>query len=821
MKSTSLDPQITDQINQLLTLGLAAHENGQFEAAEDYYVKILDINPIHGDAHHLLGILFHEKKDFNNALSHLENAIQFAGPIAPFFNSLGNLLSDMQLLHKAREAYQKAIEISIASPLNEDKASLWEYYLNLGTALHSENQFSQAQQNFLLALQLAPNSPEVLNNLGNLYRDQSDFEAAIQHYEKAIALDPGYFAALYNLGSAYQKKQDHTHALKIWNQVIEINPQFAQAYDHIGALYFQQGKTQEAIAYYLKAKEVNPHYARAHFNLGTLYQSLNRMDEALQAYEESHRLDPKNIKCLLSMGGLHQIINQPHQAIQYYEKAYQISPEYSILIKKALTLPIIYQSNEEISQWRSHQWDTLKQIETFLSEPSISPETFSNTSENSKNPLTSDHLDPFLDLGCTNFYLAYQGFNDEAHQALLGKIIQLAYGPSLIPPPLSSSFKPKQEGQYKIGIFSRFLTKDHTITLLYQGLIHQLPRDKFEIVYFTLNKAEDVSVHFPLHPSDQLVELSLNSLSENHTLIQAQQLDLLYYLDLGMDPLSYYLAFSRLAPVQCTSWGHPSTSGIPTIDYFITQEDIDPVPQSDIHYTEKLVRFRHLNIFYSPPKALSSDDSTLAKRENFGFSMEDHLYICAQSLFKIHPDFDQILQGILDTDPKAQILFLHGFNSSWGEALKKRWAKSVPVHHQRIHILTRLDHQGFIAFQTVADVLLDSFPFAGGNTTLEALGYGIPVVTLNNPQARGRVSLAIYKQMNVLDCIAENFEEYIAIAVKLATESEYRLQISQKIVAAHSKIFETKAPVQELTTFFCQAIQEAQNTLDSTESVEN
>ncbi|MBY0403719.1 MAG: hypothetical protein K2X66_07450 [Cyanobacteria bacterium] len=657
-------------------------------------------------------------------------------------------------------------------------------YITLGKLLNEEGAYSESLEWGLKALfNEHTQSQDIYLNLAEACEGVFNEFEAFNYYQEAYLIAPNHFTNLLKIAEGYEKRL----------------------------------KTQKAIEFYTKASEHPESASCPHIfqKLGQLYTKEGTPEKAILAYQTYLKFHPTDLNILNHLAILSLRLNQPEQAVECYEKAYQASGFLCFLIKKALTLPIIYQSHEEISQWRSHQWDTLKQIENLLLESSKSNGTKHSLSSDSKTTLCSGLLDPLHEVGCTNFYLAYQGFNDEAHQSLLGKIIQLTYlpfnAPHLLSPPTSPSFNPQKEGRYKIGILSRFLTKDHTITLLYQGLIHQLPREKFEVVYFTLLEAGVSSPPFPMHPNDQLVGLSPHSLSENQALIQAQELDLLYYLDLGMDPLSYYLAYTRLAPVQCTTWGHPSTSGIPTIDYFITQDDIDPPPQSDLHYSEKLVRFRHLNIFYPPPKALSPEGSTLAKREHYGFTMEDHLYICAQSLFKIHPDFDQVLKGILEADPKAQILFLQGPNPSWGEALKKRWQKTIPNHHQRIHLLPRLDHQGFIEFQTMADVLLDTFPFAGGNTTLEALSYGIPVVTLNNHFARGRVSLAIYKQMEVLDCIAENFEEYIAIAVKLTNDKHFRLKLSQKIKSAHHKLFETIAPVQELSDFFSHVILQSKN----------
>ena len=109
-----------------------------------------------------------------------------------------------------------------------------------------------------------------------------------------------------------------------------------------------------------------------------------------------------------------------------------------------------------------------------------------------------------------------------------------------------------------------------------------------------------------------------------------------------MEPITYTLAFSRLAPVQCVTWGHPVTTGIPTIDYFISSEALES-EESDQHYTERLVRLKTPAIYYYRPETPTS----LKDRAAFGLPESGALYMCPQSLFKLHPSFDEILAGTL------------------------------------------------------------------------------------------------------------------------------------------------------------------------------
>ncbi|MBY0403721.1 MAG: tetratricopeptide repeat protein [Cyanobacteria bacterium] len=794
MESTFLEPQIIEQINQLLTLGLSAHEDGQFEEAEKCYLKILEKNPNHGDAHHLLGVLCHEKKAFEKALTHLETAIQLSGVIAPFYNSLGNLLTDMQEVQKAQEAYQKAIEICIHSPLEEDKASLWEYYLNLGTAYHYLKLYPEAQKTFLQALELAPSSPELFNNLGNLYRDQSDFEAAILNYENAIALDPGYFVALYNLGGVYQKSQDIPNALKIWHQIIAITPQFAQAYDYIGTLYFQQGQTQDAIDYYLKAQAVNPNYARAYLNLGTLYQSLSKMDEALKAYEKALAIEPQNIKCLLSLGSLYHIINQPEQAIQQYEKAYEISGEDSILCKIALTLPIFYDTQESLHAWRDHHIEKTKALWEKAKAGNLSL----------PNPL--------IDVGLTNFYLTYQGLNDKDIQIQWGEIYSWCLEKEEKKREESSS-KPfplrtrNTKEKIRLGIVSRFMRKNHTIGKILKGLVDHFPRQDFEITLLGLEDALLQKNHLMPHPHEQYIGLPMDQLEKAKEQILKSQQDILFYTDIGMEPTSYHLAMKRMAPVQCTFWGHPVTTGIPTMDYFLSNPGLELSPtESEAlqewpqdHYSEKLILLNYLPCYFELPP----HPQKITTKEQFLLNPHKHHYVCPQSHYKFHPDFDSLLKGILEADPLAEIVMIHGNYHHYVNGLRRRWAQIMDEKTMnRILFLNSLNYEDFLDLQVLADVLIDPIHYGGGNTSYEGLAFGTPIVTWPQKFLKNRIAHALYQQMGVTDCIVNSQESYIQKAVEIASNPEYRQSLKEKILKKRPQIYEDIRGISDMAEFF-------------------
>jgi predicted O-linked N-acetylglucosamine transferase (SPINDLY family) len=251
--------------------------------------------------------------------------------------------------------------------------------------------------------------------------------------------------------------------------------------------------------------------------------------------------------------------------------------------------------------------------------------------------------------------------------------------------------------------------------------------------------------------------------------------------------------------VQCASFGHPETTGVPSIDHYISTELWEPEDGAD-HYSEKLVCLKDVAsvaYYYKPDMP-----RTLKPRGHFSLSDEDHLYICPQALFKLHPEFDYILGGILRGDPAGRIVLVDGKYPHWSEVLQRRLEKTLPDVVDRIQFLPKQRSIDFINLIAVSDVMLDTIHFCGFNTTLEAIAAGVPVVTLPGRFMRGRHTAAFYRKMDIPECIADDRDDYIRKAIQLGTDRAYRDTISEKIRQSSELIWEEAAVVREFERVF-------------------
>jgi protein O-GlcNAc transferase len=267
--------------------------------------------------------------------------------------------------------------------------------------------------------------------------------------------------------------------------------------------------------------------------------------------------------------------------------------------------------------------------------------------------------------------------------------------------------------------------------------------------------------------------------------IEKLNLDYLVYCEIGMHNFFYLLAFMKLARIQLNTWGHSDSSGIDTIDYFMSSK-LYEIDTADNHYSEKLVKLNSLCTCYINPISKYKIDD-FKDRYFFGFSNLSNIYICPQSIFKLLPDFDEYLLDILDNDPNA-VLILQDAITGKKDKIIKRFEK-YNKNLSRLHFIGTLPHFIYMNYIYISDVMLDPYPFGGCNSSLEALSMYKPVITRPSNMINGRFTYGFYKKMNVLDLVCDNKDDYVQKAIKVVNDKEYRKIIIDKIKENNSILY--------------------------------
>jgi predicted O-linked N-acetylglucosamine transferase (SPINDLY family) len=212
------------------------------------------------------------------------------------------------------------------------------------------------------------------------------------------------------------------------------------------------------------------------------------------------------------------------------------------------------------------------------------------------------------------------------------------------------------------------------------------------------------------------------------------------------------------------------------------------------HYTERLALLDSLPTCYARPQAPWPQ----TPRETWGLAADQHVYFCAQNLLKVHPDFDLVLAEILRRDGAGVAVLTAGRHAYRGELLKRRWEATIPDVLDRVRILPGLVERDYLSLIATADVSLDTLHYGGVNTTYDALSLGTPVVTLPGRFQRGRYTCAVYRRLGISDCVAGSTDNYIELAVRIASEPDYRRELRQRILAASDVLFDDPKPALEL-----------------------
>jgi protein O-GlcNAc transferase len=656
--------------------------------------------------------------------------------------------------------------------------SMLDDYLNMGLAHLQSGQLGDAEQAFRAILNQEPLHAPAMLYLGIVVSSMGRHGEAIDWMTRASYLNP-HPGFLLNLAQAYRQAGQMREAVATYERALQLDPTLPDAHEAFATLLLKQKRPADAVARLREALRLNPHRASAHNLLGSALCEMHQYEEGIASFREALKLQPNFAEARYNLGVAYGDVGKLDDAFASLDRAANDFPYGGHKLKAAFFLPDIMLSEAAIQKTRTR---LTQQLEQLL-----------------KTDFVIREPEPERTLDWLPFFLAYHGENDRDVQVRLANLFQRKLPALSFTAPHCQQFRAARE-RIKVGFISRHF-HNHTISKLFAGLVVKLSRPRFEVVVFRYPgfEQEHFSELLRQH-ADQTVTLAEDVVAAQQQ-VAAHELDILFYPDIGMFLPTYFLAFARLAPVQCVSWGHPVTTGIGTIDYFLSSEHLEPADAAK-HYSERLVKLPHLTNYYYRPRL----QGTPRSRGDLGLPLDKHIYLCPQSLFKLHPRFDPIMAGILRGDAAGAILFLEGTEPHWQQLLTRRWRDAMPDVCGRIYFAPRIAPEHFLHVLDAADVMLDPTHFGGGNTSYEGFAVGIPIVTLAGPYLRSRITYAMYRAMGIDDGIATDEADYVRRAVKLGTDTGYRQTLRDKILARNSVLYENAEAVREFERFCIDAV---------------
>ncbi len=440
-------------------------------------------------------------------------------------------------------------------------------------------------------------------------------------------------------------------------------------------------------------------------------------------------------------------------------------------LPRALGLPSAYSSAEEIILTRERFADRLHRLIERYPPDRIAAERID--------------ADALL---WDNFYLAYQGENDVALQREFGTWWSAALNAA------APMHEPQPRRARRIAFVSS-LFHQCTVGSYFASWIEHTAASAWDVVLVNVGDRRDVLTQRLSAASASELALT-GSVRHNARALLDVGADIIVYPELGLDHRTAALAAFRLAPVQVCGWGHPVTSGLPTIDVFLSCAAMEPANARE-HYSERLHTLPGLGTRY-----LSPPIPKVSSRDQLGLPSSGTLYLVPHSLFKLHPDNDAIYSSILAKDPRATLVFFDGVDSGARRIFKRRLARHLAERGfdfaARTRFLPMRSRESFLQILLAGDVVLDSLKFSGGNVSLDALHCGIPVITHPGQFMRGRQTMGMLQHIGGTELICDSIASMIDTAVDLANDTSRRRTLGTTLQANLPALTQSDAPLDAL-----------------------
>lgn len=757
------------------------HTAGRFSEAEAIYGQILAVDVNNFDALHLLGVLMNQMGHRARAveLISLAIAVDPSDPTAHY--NLGIVYSAANRIEEAIGHYQKALAF---------KPDYLDARFNLGNVFQGLGRLDEALASYKMVMSLNPAFADAHNSAGIVHGARGQWNEAILSFQRALSIKPDFADAYSNLGKALIGQGRLEEALDCCRKALSLNPNLIDAHFNLGNALKEQGKLDEALASYQSALSLDPNFTDAHNNAGVVYSEKGRLEEAILSFQRALSNKSDSAATHYNLGHALSMQGNLAEALLCYRKALSLMPEYAEArwAHTMAQIPLVYEVDDDLQHFRSAFSRELAELANWFAADS------------------KRMVNGFKAVGTHQpFYLAYQEENNRDFLSRYGDLCTRLMRAWQEGPGLAASAalnRPK----IALGIVSANFCTHSVWNAIIKGLLLQLDRTRFELHLFSVGGVQDQETAFAKAQASHF-EQGKKDLHEWAQVIRGSQLDVLIYPEIGMDMMTAKLASLRLAPIQAMTWGHPQTSGLPTIDYFLSAEDFEPAntlgeQSAQEHYAEQLVALPHLGCCY-PPLPVTAVDPNLA---GVDIHLDVPLLLCPGAPFKYLPQHDSILVEIARRLEQCQIIFVVGTRLEY---------LSAKLHHRLDQVFTQagLDIGKYVVFipwqqrpefyglMKQVDVFLDTIGFSGFNTAMQAVECGLPIVALDGRFMRGRLGSGILKRMGLAELVAQSEQDYINLAVKLARDADYRRHIRGRIEANRHVLFNDAAPIRGLEDF--------------------
>ena len=656
---------------------------------------------------------------------------------------------------------------------------------NLGRSLYTRGASAQAQPLLKQALTLQPDFPQarimhgyVLQQLGRLDEAAAELTLGLEGRPDDQAARAVLSEILLVQAGAHYQAGRHSAAIDGYRRAVAAKPDHVAALSDLGTALLAVGRSAEAREYYGRAAALEPQSAAAHYNLALAQREAGESEAAIASFRRAIALDPSLAPAHYGLGHALRESALVDEALAAFRQAFALRPDYAEARWSYVMaqLPAVYGVHDEPMASRRKFAAELANLEQWFA--------------------AGGSAQGFMAVGAHQpFAIAYDEEDNRPllarYGALCSRVMADWQRREGLPSPGERRHRP-----LRIGIVSSHFRSHSVWNAPAKGWFRELDASRFALYAFDLGAGEDAQTKFAQSRAARY-EGGPRDLRQWVDAIRACDPDVLIYPEVGMHPMTARLAALRLAPLQAASWGHPETTGLPTIDCYLSAEAFEP-PGAEAYYTERLVALPHFGCLLERPNVVP-EYPDLARA---GIDPGLPLLVCPGMAFKYAPKHDWVFAEIARRLGPCRFLFFRHWNRALNERLAERLRAAFGARNLEaerfVSFLPWQTPAQFHGWMRRADVYLDTIGFSGFNTALHAVECSLPIVTREGRFMRGRLASGILKRLGLAELVAPTEQAYVDLAVRLVEDGPYSEGLARRLESGRASLYEDAAPVRAL-----------------------
>lgn len=655
--------------------------------------------------------------------------------------------------------------------------------LSYALHLHRSGNLAGAEQVYRDLRKAAPDHPEVTYNFAVLLGQTGRPTEAVSVLRRLVRQHPGYAAAHATLGVFLRDLGQRGDAVASLEKARGLRPTHAPTLVNLGNAYVSVGQEDAATATYHAALALDPTLPQPRRALADLYLAAKDPSAARRVMRAQLACWPEDAGAWRLLGMVHASEHDRAGALAAYERARRLDPhaEATSHAVRRILIPMVPDSVEDARAAETAYERILSDLAAHYAV--APPEALAAAAIEAASPET--------------FLLAYSTSDVTGvltqHGDMMARLCEARYG-QMVP---RIGRRMRRDGRLRVAIVSQHIRHRHPIWKgLIRGWVAGLDRKRFSVIGIHTGDGDDADVRTARSAFDAVIGRQA-TMEDYIRAIAKQTPDVLIYPDGPLGTIGHQLSALRLAPVQCATWGHPATTGLPTVDAFLSADAMEPA-DGQTHYRERLLRVANLGTAYAP----DTEGVPAHDRSWFGEEPDVALFACIGSLYKYRPEHDDLFPRIADQAGPCRFIFFDDFVPALTRRFQARLAAAFAAHGMDwtrfCRFLPRTTPTEFYKILGAFDVYLDAPGFSGFNTAMEALSYNVPVVTHAGHFLRGRLAAGILSHIGMADLVAADLDGYVATAASLARDRALRGEVAARVSAAKAAAWHDSAAVASL-----------------------